>query len=362
MTRRARILLATESLRPTSSGIGRVARLMAAVLAERARTQVLDVSALALNDPEPAADTGLVTRTAGGSRARYVAGVQLAALRSTHAIYDFAGMGRAHPPGWLGRHLPYLVWIHGIEVWEQGRDDHVRVAREARVLVTNTEYTRARASRLHPELSSARVCWLGTETDADPPDAPAREHPPTVLILSRIDAGGGYKGHRELIDAWPSVVAAVPGARLLIAGGGGGAREIEAYAERSNARASIELRGFVPQSDIDAVWQETSIFAMPSRGEGFGLAYVEAMRHKIPVVGSIHDAAGEVNVDAQTGYNVDLDRPEQLVDRLVRLLRDRDHAAQLGRAGYERWRTHFTYSAFRARFTPILDDLLELHA
>jgi len=97
---------------------------------------------------------------------------------------------------------------------------------------------------------------------------------------------------------------------------------------------------------------------MPSRGEGFGLAYVEAMRHGIPVVASVHDAAPEINVDGETGYNVDLEQRDALLDRVVHLLRNRDHARELGAAGQRRWSEHFRYGAFRERFLPELQTLL----
>jgi phosphatidylinositol alpha-1,6-mannosyltransferase len=72
----------------------------------------------------------------------------------------------------------------------------------------------------------------------------------------------------------------------------------------------------------------------------------------------VHDAAGEVNLEGETGYNVDLDRPGELAERLILLLRDRDHAAALGRAGLRRWADHFRYRHFRARFGPLLGELL----
>jgi phosphatidylinositol alpha-1,6-mannosyltransferase len=82
------------------------------------------------------------------------------------------------------------------------------------------------------------------------------------------------------------------------------------------------------------------------------------MRAGLPVIGAIHDAAPEVNIDGQTGYNVDLNKPEELPERIIHLLKDRDHAAQLGRNGQQRWREHFRYSAFRERFLAILNEFL----
>jgi len=59
-----------------------------------------------------------------------------------------------------------------------------------------------------------------------------------------------------------------------------------------------------------------------------------------------------------TGYNVDLDKPEELPERIIYLLKDRDRAAALGRQGQQRWREHFTYTAFKQRFLPLLRGFL----
>lgn len=108
------------------------------------------------------------------------------------------------------------------------------------------------------------------------------------------------------------------------------------------------------------LWRQTVAFAMPSRGDGFGLAYIEAMRWGIPVIASIHDAGNEVNVDQETGFNIDLDRPNNLADLLITILRDRDLAAKFGSAAQRRWHKYFRYSAFQQRFSNILRQFMAL--
>jgi phosphatidylinositol alpha-1,6-mannosyltransferase len=352
-----RVLLAADSLLPSANGIGRVARLSARVLADLAGRGELQARAIALSDSIAAADLGLPVTSFQGSRARFVLACQSAAVSCTHFVYDFAGMARAHPR-WMRPRRRSLVWVHGIEIWERARPDRIRTLARADALVTNTEYTRARADRIHGGFARATACWLGTETDDLPPIRP-RASEPNVLLLGRIDPGGGEKGHRELIDCWPSVVRAVPNARLLFAGGGPAESLVRSWVERSPAREQIEVLGFVPEHELAALWARTAIFAMPARGEGLGLAYLEAMRHGLPIVASIHDAAPEINLDEVTGYDVDLDRPNDLSTRIIQLLRDPQLRDRLGSAGRDRWYTHFRYSAFQARFEPVLRAFVE---
>ncbi|MCZ6691441.1 MAG: glycosyltransferase family 4 protein [Planctomycetota bacterium] len=351
-----RVFLACESTLAGGGGISRVARLVGRVLGEEQSRGALEASALALSDDVPGSDLGLPVEAARRSRMSFVYRVHKAALTHSHFIYDFVGMARAHCRLPLLRR-PFMTFLCGIDVWEGTRPDRVRVARRSDFLVSISEYTRQRAERAHGGFSRARVCWPGTESDDPPATRRRQDGPPSVLILGRV-VEGRDKGHAALIDCWPEVVKAVPEARLVVVGGGSGLGVVRSQANGSPMAASIDVRGFVPEDRIESVWTDSSVFAMPSRGEGFGLVYIEAMRHGLPVIGSTHDAAPEINLEGETGYNVNLDRPGELADRIIRLLRDRELAERLGKVGHQRWQEHFRYSAFRDRFLPILREFL----
>ena len=349
-----RVFLAAATLLAGNGGIARVARLMGRVLAEEAAAGRLAVRSASLLDHD-LPDVNLPVTIARGWKERFAWEVYKAALSCDYFLYDFLGMVRAHPCFPLLRR-PCLSWIHGIEVWESANRSRLRCARRADVLIANSAYTRQRADRLHGGFQRAHVCWLATETD-ETPSRPSGDCRPTVLILGRMYPMR-FKGHDELIDCWPRVIAAVPDARLVIVGNGPGRPDLQRKAAASPAAQAIVFKGFVPEEAMPQVWDEATVFAMPSRGEGFGLVYIEAMRKGLPVIASIHDAAPEINVEGVTGYNVDLDKPEELPERIIYLLKDRDRAAALGRQGQQRWREHFTYTAFKQRFLPLLRGFL----
>jgi phosphatidylinositol alpha-1,6-mannosyltransferase len=277
-------------------------------------------------------------------------------LRSSHCVYDATGLARAHPQ-WGPLARPYAVWLHGIEVWRDLSAAHLRAIKGAKVCLSNSAYTLKRFEAKHGALPGGRVCWLGTEDEDVPPDV-ERSGPPAALILGRIEAEESYKGHAELIDAWPQVCAAAPGARLIIAGGGSGLEMIRQRASMSPVSSNIEILGFVPEADIAKLWRRAHVLAMPSRGEGFGLVYVEAMRFGLPVIASVHDAGQEVNADGVTGFNVDLDAPGQLADRMGRLLSDTTLASRMGGAGRARWKEHFRANRFLERLKAELTQFL----
>ena len=353
-----RIFLGAESFFAGRGGIARLARLTAKVLGEEAVAGRLDVSCLALSDEVPSNEFGVNARTAKGSRVRFVYEANRAALRCTHFVYDFLGMARAHCRIPLLTR-PFMVWICGVDVWENAAPHRIDWARRANTLLSISNYTRERADLTHGGFERAKVCWLGTETNEPAAARKPMDRPPTVLILGRMNEREGYKGHAELIECWPKVVSQVPDARLVIAGSGPGEESIQRLASMSPSAARIQFRGFVPEDKMDALWAEASVFAMPSWGEGFGLVYIESMRHSVPVIASIHDAGQEINLDEETGYNVNLDHPDELTERLIDLLKNPKRALEMGRKGQERWREHFSFSAFQGRFLPLLQGFVD---
>ena len=354
---RPRVLLATMSLTAGNGGVARVARLVAHVLRLECDAGRLNARAIALADREAPENSELAVQVYRGSRWGYVLDIQRSSLSCSHFVYDFLGAARAHcrVPG-LRR--PSLVFVHGIEAWEDARSDRLDAARRATVLVCNSSYTRSRASRLHSVFERAHTCWLATESDAFPSESTSRTRPPHILVCGRVEEG--YKGHDALLEAWPAIADAVPQARMTFVGKGSAALRAQIAGTRHGER--VGARGYVAESEMERVFGEATVFAMPSRGEGFGLVYVEAMRHGLPVVASTHDGGSEINVDGETGYNVDLSRKGELAERLIGLLRDPDQARRLGANGQARWRQHFRFSAFHERFAPILREFVQSRA
>jgi len=306
---RPNMVLGSESFALDRGGVSRAGRLVSRVLAD-ART---DYSLLSLNESKIESELGKSFLACAGSRLRFAAALWQPNDTYTHFMYTHLGIARAHCN--LARpRRPYAVWVHGIEVWDNVRSDYLRSANNADTIFTHTYFARSRAALTNKVFDRAEVCWLGT-TEDDAPEPVKFDGEPTVFVVGRLEVGR-CKGHEQLIACWAKVASAVKGARLVIAGSGPDASRLRKLAAESPAKESIEFLGFVPEEDMAALWRRAHVFAMPSRGEGFGLVYIEAMRHGVPVIASIHDAGQEVNVDGETGYNVSLDRRGQLDDRL----------------------------------------------
>jgi phosphatidylinositol alpha-1,6-mannosyltransferase len=170
-----------------------------------------------------------------------------------------------------------------------------------------------------------------------------------VLMVARMAAAERYKGHDQLIDAWPTVVAAQPEAQLWIVGEGDDAERLRARALSlpAPARERIHLLGRLDHPALLDRYARARVFAMPSTGEGFGLVFVEAMRAGLPCIASF-DSSAEIVKDQETGFVVGQE-PGAIAQACIRLLGDDALANRFSAAGRARFQERFTYPAFKQR-------------
>ncbi|MGH9173334.1 MAG: glycosyltransferase family 4 protein, partial [Vicinamibacterales bacterium] len=263
-------------------------------------------------------------------------------------------------------HRPYGVFIHGIEVWRPLTDEQRAVLKGAALLVANSAFTARCVGDMHPDIGTVVSCPLAlpeaglasTRADNEAVDHATR----AVLLVARMSASERYKGHDELLEAWPMVIRQVPDATLIFAGDGDDAGRLRAKAADLGLGAAVTFTGFVEDAELRSLYRKAAVFAMPSRGEGFGLVYLEAMSHHLPCIGALDDAAGGIIVDGVTGFLVKQADRDALTDRIVRLLSDEALRRSMGRAGYRRVQGEFRYDQFSRRMVSLIESHFDVAA
>ncbi|MGA2009358.1 MAG: glycosyltransferase family 4 protein [Solirubrobacteraceae bacterium] len=191
-----------------------------------------------------------------------------------------------------------------------------------------------------------RVVVIHPGVDLPPPGRPPADRdpaqPPTVLTISRLQER--YKGHDVILRALPLVRAKLPRARWRIVGDGPLRPMLEA---RSRALGldleAVSFLGRLTDEARDAELDRADVMCMVSRvaagayaGEGFGIAYLEAGAHRLPVVAGAAGGALDAVTDDETGILVDPEDHVAVAEALVAVLTDRRLAARLGAAGRAR--------------------------
>jgi phosphatidylinositol alpha-1,6-mannosyltransferase len=268
--------------------------------------------------------------------------------------------------------VPCVGWTHGVEV-AVGRVPLVsrlmaRITGDLRLVTAVSNWSAARVRRAVRGRCPVELLVSGVDADAYHPGVdgrPVRERhglgdAPVCVCVSRLVP---RKGQDVLIRAWPSVVAQLPEARLLLVGGGSYERRLRRLAAASPAADRIVLTGEVPWGDLPAHYAAGDVFAMPCRTrwlgldlEALGVVFLEAAATGLPVVAGRSGGAPETVEQGATGLVVDGRKADQVGPAVAGLLADPARAGAMGAAGRRRVEAEFAWPSVAARFEKLLAE------
>lgn len=142
---------------------------------------------------------------------------------------------------------------------------------------------------------------------------------PTVLCAAAPD--DPRKRLVDLVDAWPSVLAQIPEARLQLAGPASEATQA-LLLERlpAAARPSVEVLGVLRGEELVAAYSSAWVLAMPAVHEALGLVTLEALACGTPVAGARSGATPELLADPATGVLFEPLDPAACAEALIAAL------------------------------------------
>ena len=356
-------------------GIQRAGRHLAFVMSEYAASHKMESHFLSLNDSRELHRMNIGGREFGFTGAdrgkgRFVADALRAARRRPKLVLA------AHPNlgpivramRVLAPRMKSIICTHGIEVWESLPSARRNALRKASLVLSPSRATADHLISVQG-VTSDRIRILpwaldpdfATRTSGSKPAAVRAEFPAgrVILCVGRWLASERYKGMDTLILAMPRLLLRWPELQLVIIGSGDDRAWLEHIARDSGVQRHVHFLSGLSYPEISACYQAAEIFALPSRGEGFGFVYLEAMAHGKPVIGGAHGGAPEVIQDGETGYLVQHGDPVQLATSIDALLANPEQARRMGEAGRQRVENEYRFPVFAKSFKKILRELCE---
>ncbi|MBI3466420.1 MAG: glycosyltransferase family 4 protein [Planctomycetes bacterium] len=294
-------------------------------------------------------------RFAAGSKLRFSSWGLRASIRAnrrTLVVLMHLGLAPVALPLAL-RGAKLAVFLLGIESWRPlGVWQRLALSR-AHVIAAISEHTIQRFVRANPEYADRdiKICHLGA-TNLSASTSPAG-HGNFALIVGRMSSQERYKGHDQLLQIWPDVLREIPTATLLIAGDGDDRPRLEAKAATLGLGGGVQFLGRVPNERLAALYRDCAFFVMPSRDEGFGLVFLEAMQAGKACIGGA-GAAAEIIADGRTGFVIDPADRQQLSTAVRRLFLDSSLRDSMGHAGKQVVAERFTEEHFHRRFRDLV--------
>jgi glycosyltransferase involved in cell wall biosynthesis len=363
-------------------GVQRAGRHLASVLTEFAASRGMECRILSLNDGSELKRLAVAGREivfAGSERAK--ARFLSAAIRTARwpvakgkskTKIVVAGHANLAPVvramKFATPRLKSIICTHGVEVWEPLTRLRRMALRRADVVLAPSRYTADQVAVVQGVATEKiRVLpWaLDPQFETLAPNAAKAAVPANfpegqvLLTVGRWRTDERYKGMDTLITALPRLMSRWPELQLVAVGDGDDREWLQDLAEENGVGMHVHFLSGLSYEELAACYAHCEIFALPSKGEGFGLVYLEAMACGKPVIGGAHGGAPEVIEDGKTGYLVQHGDAVQLATAIETLLADPDLQKEMGRRGKQRADNQFRFSVFAKSFRKILRELCE---
>ncbi len=319
-----KILLLTLKTFSATGGIEKVCKVAGKALYEQALTGPVSFQIHCMYDKQSDANDnkyfpGENFRGFGVNKLKFIYRSVREGCRSNTVILSHANLLLV---GWLIKlfspKTKLMLFAHGIEIWDKLGSFKTMMLKRCDLLLPVSRYTSQKIQEVHgimaercKVLNNSLDPYLPivSEDDRHREADELRQHygytknDKIIFTLTRLSSKERYKGYDKVLEALQEVVKKYPEVRYLIAGK---YDEVEKENLVSMARAlgleqHLTIAGFIHDESLVAHFSLADIYAMPSRKEGFGIVFVEAMYYGVPVIAGNLDGSVDALMNGQLG-------------------------------------------------------------
>lgn len=143
-----------------------------------------------------------------------------------------------------------------------------------------------------------------------------------VLTVCRLSSLEQYKGYDMVLLALKDVIKTYPKVKYIIAGKADETEKqrVLKLIQDCKLQNHVILAGYINDQELKDLYQLADVFAMPSKGEGFGLVYLEAIANGCKVLAGDADGSKDALLDGKLGLLVNPEDSDAVYQRLIQLL------------------------------------------
>jgi teichuronic acid biosynthesis glycosyltransferase TuaC len=306
------------------------------------------------------------------SAGRFLGAVLLSRVRKLHqqspihVIHAHAALPCGDAAAFLSRRLgiPFVVTIHGLDVFNScfqngiasgwRRRSSIRVYRRAAKVICISGRVR---SLLTEELGvsvASEVTYNGTDPVLFAPSI-VSEQSPTILIVGNLLTG---KGHELVLRAFAKLKNSYPNLQCRVIGEGSDRERFAALARDLGIGDRVHFLGQCSRVEVAEAMRDCSVFVLPSRYEGLGCVYLEAMACGKPAIACRGQGIEEIIDHGENGWLIPVDGLDELVQGLQTLLGNAELSARIGAAARQTILARLTLSHQAESLMKIYQEVL----
>jgi glycosyltransferase involved in cell wall biosynthesis len=279
---------------------------------------------------------------------------QLHSVKPIDVIHAHAALPCGHAAALLSRRLnvPFVVTVHGLDVFNNCHLGGIPAAWRRKVSVDvycaarNVVCISGKVQEVLKTGTPAETCSTIVHNGVDPSlfspnPADGGQFDPQILMVGTLLRS---KGHELVLRALEYLKPSFPKLRCLIIGEGPDRARFEALVRELGIGHQVQFVGRQSRSEVADAMRRCSVFVLPSRDEGLGCVYLEAMSCGKPVIGCQGQGIDEVIEHRKNGWLVPAEGLEELVLGLSALLGSPELRTRIGTVARRTILERFTLS------------------
>ncbi|MEM9922936.1 MAG: glycosyltransferase [Cyanobacteria bacterium P01_D01_bin.50] len=226
--------------------------------------------------------------------------------------------------------IPYWTIAHGIDAWNITNPALKNALHHTDLILAVSDYTRERMIK-EQKLDPSKIVILPNTFDANrfkiapKPDYLLKQYQlkpeqPVILTVARLTDVERYKGYDQVLRAIPQIRQTIPDIHYIIVGKGSDRKRVEQIILELELQDCVTLAGFVPDEQLCDYYNLCDVFAMPSKREGFGIVYLEALACGKPVLSGNQDGAVDALCHGELGALINPDDIKEIAQTLIQIL------------------------------------------
>jgi phosphatidylinositol alpha-1,6-mannosyltransferase len=258
---------------------------------------------------------------------------------------------------------PLILLVYGVDVWQKPlRLFHSRFLKKIAQIWSISLFTQKKMQawskapeklfRIVPNAIHLEKYGLATK-DIKLVEKLGLKNKKVIVMMGRLATIERWKGIDEVLNVLPNILSKEPNLVLVIIGDGDDKPRLEKRVKKLGLTENVIFTGYVSDERKSAFLHLADAFVMPTRAEGFGFVFLEALASGIPVVASKIDGSREALMGGKLGRLVDPDKPDELEAEALAALSDPHQISSDLQ--------YFSFDTFKNRVSKLLKEVSGSH-
>ena len=260
-----------------------------------------------------------------------------------------------------------LLFAHGIEVWKTLPQWKIKMLKKCDRILAVSNFTKEKLKSVN-DIDDKKCTVLNNCLDPFLPKQKSVSNKSVLqkrygftddnfilMTVTRIASDEQYKGHDKVIESIANIIKKFSHIRYLIAGKYDLSEKtrLDNIIARYNLQHAVVFTGFVADEELPDHYKLADVFIMPSYGEGFGIAFIEAMYYGLPVIAGNKDGSVDALLNGELGLLVNPDKPEEITIAIKKAI---DNKSAF-KPDYTLLMQNFSYKVYKEKIEAALKNL-----